>query len=517
MLPGGAMSVAKSLPKEPEPTFRGFCSPPALAELIRDLYLNERTGTLTISRGGVRKCIYLDRGMILTVSSTVDDERLPAFLARQQVIRPDEAEALKGLDDGRVLDAVRGRGMVPMEALQVAARELAQQIMTSMFRWDDLEYTFVEGPAPASTLGTNVVISFELIIRALRSMTGFDQVKEALLRQDRGLRFSDQLYLPFDQLSLTPIEGFLVSRIEGQVKIRDILAQVPQPEEEAASRFLFGLLILGLANFVPPIGSGPLSCDDLLRGEEEKRRREERERAEIKQFYEIASNGEPAAVLRVEEGGAPERIKAAYEELKERFTPSRFLRKLQIELREEIQIIEARLIEAFLALRSRDLSSARTGGGGSERVMNLDMDALSMRKELSKTEKQSNEEERNRLSEQFLAKARDYWKVGDFFNCIRYCEFASNYNDKSAATYGLLGQALARNPDYRWQKRAEAALLRAAELETFSPTYAVTLGNFYRAHGLHAKARKHYEKALEILPTHAEAKQALEELARNKD
>ncbi len=511
------MSVAKSLPTEPEPSFRGFCSPPALAELIRDLYLNERTGKLTVSRGGVRKSILLDRGMILTVSSTVDDERLPAFLARQQVITPDEGEALKGLEDSRVLDVVHGRGKVPMEALQVASRELAQQIMTSMFRWEDLEYTFVEGPVPASTLGTNVVISFELIIRALRSMTGFDQVKDALLRQDRGLRFSDQLYLPFDQLSLTPIEGFLVSRIEGQVKIRDILAQVPPSEEEAASRFLFGLLILGLANFVPPIGSGPLSCEDLLRGEEEKRRREERERAEIKEFYEIASVGAPAAVLGVEDETGPDRVKEAYDDLKERFTPSRFLRKLQIELREEIQIIEARLIEAFLALRSRDLSSARTGGGGSERVMNLDLEALSMRKELSKTERQSTEEERNRLSDQFLAKARDYWKVGDFFNCIRYCEFASNYNDQNAGTFGLLGQARARYPHYRWQKRAEAALLRAAEPDLFSPTHAVALGNFYRAHGLHAKARKQYEKALEILPTHAEAQQALTELARNKD
>jgi len=32
---------------------RGFCPPPALAELIRDLYLNEKTGTLVLSRSGV--------------------------------------------------------------------------------------------------------------------------------------------------------------------------------------------------------------------------------------------------------------------------------------------------------------------------------------------------------------------------------------------------------------------------------------------------------------------------------
>jgi tetratricopeptide (TPR) repeat protein len=510
------MSVAPS-PSHPEPACGAFCSPPALAELIRDLYLNERTGTLTLSRSGVKKRIFMDRGMILSVSSSLEDERLPAFLAQQGVIRPDEAEALKGLDDAQSLEVIRGRGKIPLEALLVGARELAQQILTTLFRWEDIECNFVEEPVSAGPLQTNVVVSFELIIRALRSMSGFAPIKEALLRQDRGLRFSDQLYLPFDQLRLTSIEGFLVSRIEGHVKIRDILAQVPPAEEQAASRFLFGLLILGLVQFVPPIGSGPLSCNDLLRGEEEKRRREERERKEIVGLYKLARGGSPAAVLGIEEGGDAERIKAAYTDLKERFAPSRFLKKIQVELREELQIIEARLLEAFLALQSRGLDTARAGAAGSERVMNLDMDALSMRKELAKSERQSVEEERSRMSEQFLAKAREYWKVGDFFNCIRYCEFATNYNDKTAATYGLLGQALARNPDYRWQKRAEAALLKAADLDAFSPDNFVALGDFYRAHGLHAKAKKHYEKALEIVPKHPAASQALDELAKNKD
>ncbi len=510
------MPVAKPLSEGESGALRGFCSPPALAELIRDLYLNERTGTLTLSRAGVSKRIHLDRGMILSVSSSLEDERLADFLARQQVITAEEAEALKGLDDGQVLEVVRGRGKVPIEAIHVAARELAQQILTSLFRWEDLEYSFTEGPVPASPMGTNVVVSFELIIRAMRSMGGFERVKDALLRQDRGLRFSDQLYLPFDQLSLTSIEGFLVSRIEGQVKIRDILAQVPSEEEEAASRFLFGLLILGLANFVPPIGSGPLSCEDLLRGEEEKRRREEREKAEILEFYRVVRDSKPTEILGVDEAAPADRIKAAYEGRKERFAPSRFLRKLQVDLREELQIIEACILEAFLALRSRGLDSARTVGTGTERVVSLDLDALSMRKELSKTEKQSLEEERTRMSEQFLSKARDYWKVGDFFNCIRYCEFACDYNDKNAAIHGLLGQALARNPDYRWQKRAEAALIRAAELDSFSPAHFIVLGGFYRAHGLHAKARKHYEKALELAPNNADARAALKELARNK-
>ncbi len=488
-----------------------------LAELIRDIYLDERTGTLILSRSGVEKRIMLDRGMILSVGSSLDDERLAAFLAQRGLLRPDEAEALKALDDRQTAEVVLARGRVQPSALKEAMRSLAQQVLTALFRWEDLEYRFEQGP-PAATPGeSNVVVSFELIIRALRSMAGFEQIRTALLRQDRNVRLSDQLYLPVDQLSLTPVEGFLMSRIDSQGKVRDILAQVPPAEEDAAARFVFGLLILGLAQFVPPIGSGVLRCNDLLRGEEEKRRREELERSEIALFYKTVLGGGPAEALGVPADASVERIKTAYLERKERFAPGRFLKKIQAELREELQIIEARLLEAYLAMRSRDLGSARPAGAGSERVVNLNLEQLSLRKELSKTEKQSVEEERSRLSEQFLAKARDYWKVGDFFNCIRYCEFAIDQHGTNAGIFSLLGQALSRNPDYRWQKRAENALLRAAELEPFSPAHFVSLGDFYRSHGLIAKARKHYEKALEILPSQPQALQALRELPPAKD
>lgn len=507
------MPEPSSIPA-PTPIPGGHCNPPDLAELIRDLYLDERSGTLILSRAGVQKRIHLDRGMILSVSSSLEEERLARDLVQRGLIRPEEAEMLKGLDDPQAAAVLVSRGMVAEEALNEANRELAQVILTALFRWEDLEYRFVEAPIAAGPLKTDVVRSFELIIRALRSMAGFAPIREALLRQDRALRFSEELYLPFDQLSLTPVEGFLVSRVDGRTKLRDILAQTPSSEEEPAMRFLFGLLILGLANFVPAITSGPLSCAELLKGEEEKRRREERERKEILDAYQLAMQGNPRALLGVAEDATPEQVKVAYLECKERYTPSRFLKIVRMDLREELQIVEARFLEAFLALRSQKLGAARAAGTRTERLVNLDLESLSLRKELNKTEKQTAVEEQARMAEQFASKARDYFKMADFFNCIRYCEFSIGYNDNSAAVYSLMAQALARNPDYRWQKKAESAFIRAAELEPFNPAHFLLLGSFYRTHDMHAKAKKEYEKAIALVPTHAEALQALKDISK---
>jgi tetratricopeptide (TPR) repeat protein len=495
------------------PELRGHCTPPVLSEILRDLYLNERSGTLVISRSGVSKRVVLDRGMIAAATSSLEDERLAVFMVQRGLLPPAAADVLKGVEDRRVAETLLSRGAVSAEALSGAVRELAQQILTGVFRWEELEYRFLDVEAAAWPVPTNVVISFELIIRALRSMAGFDDIKQAIVRQERAVRLADDLYLPFDQLALMPNEGFLLSRIDGHTRPRDILALLPPAEEEPAARFLFGMLILNLAQFHPPIGVGMLTCALLLRGDEEKRRREENERDEIRAFYQACCTGDAASTLGVSEGASPDDIRKAYEQRKERYDIARYLRRVQVDLREELQIIEARLLEAFLALRAKALSVRHAPGAdeaAAESAVNV------MRKELTKTEKQSDADNRRQLSDQYFTRAREYWKMGDMYNCIRYCEFALSHHDGDAALQSLLGQALARNPDHRWQRRAEAALVRATELEPFNPQHFVQLGDFYRSHNMLSKARKQFEKALQILPSHVEAQQALKSLPVGK-
>ena len=508
------MTGTATAPATP-PELRGYCAPPALAELIRDLYLEERTGTLVISRSGVEKRIVLDRGMIVAATSSLEDERLAPFLAARGVIREDEALALRGLDDRRAAEALLGRSQITAENLTRAAHELAQQVLTAVFRWEELEYRFLEGESSAWPIATNVLISLELIVRAMRSMAGFEPLRQAMLRQDRAVRLADDLYVPLDQLSLTPIEGFLVSRVDGQTRPRDILAQLPPTEEEAAARFLFGLLILGLAQFTPPVGPGLLSCSFLLRGDEEKRRREETEKDQIAALYRMACSGDATALLGVHEGSTQEEVKAAYEQKKERIDPGRFLRRVQIEMKEELQIIEASLLEAFLAFRGKALEGLRPQAAAGKQPA-LDFEVMAKRKELSKTATQSKQDEDRMLAEQYFTKAREYWKMGDMFSCIRYCEFARSHHESDAAVHSLLGQALARNPDHRWQRRAETAFVRATDLEPFNANHWVQLGEFYCQNKLFAKARKQFEMALQILPSHAQAKQALRDLPATK-
>jgi len=65
-------------------------------------------------------------------------------------------------------------------------------------------------------------------------------------------------------------------------------------------------------------------------------------------------------------------------------------------------------------------------------------------------------------------------------------------------------------------RKAEQDFLTAIQLEPWNPEGYVGLGLLYKAEGLQTKAVKQLEKALEVEPEHASAREAYEELTGGK-
>jgi tetratricopeptide (TPR) repeat protein len=488
--------------------------PSTLAEIFRDLFLTERSGILSLSRTEVRKRVYFDRGMIFFADSSLEDEGLIDFLVHARTL---SAQDLSGIpaargDDRALAQWLFDSGKVPLEKLQQSVREQIQQVVVSAFRWDSGESSFQDTPpGGGEAFCTDVILTFEFLMRGIRSMSGFGPIREAMHRLDRKLKLSENLYLPLDKLTLHPIQGFVLSRIDTTTSISEIASLIPPADEDNALRFLFGLLILGVVEVSPPLGTGPLVVRSLLTGDREERERTEREAAIIKEMLRALSTGTSWDALGIPAGAEADSVRKAYESRRDAFRSGRFLKKIQEVYRDELLLIEGKLLEAYLGVSQNQMQSARQAGthGGS---MKLDIDTLSMRKELTKTQNQELLEEQIRRAELFFVKAREYFKAKDYHNAIQYCEQALKGNDADARYHFLLGQVLVRNPDYRWQKRAEQSLLKAAEIDPWNVEHFVHLGNFYRAHNLLRKAKKSFLKAVQVMPSHREAQAALSEM-----
>ena len=488
--------------------------PATLVEIIRDIFLAERSGVLTLSRPEVRKRIHFDRGMIFFADSSLEDEGLIDFLLHERALSAQDIPPLEGArgDDWALARRLFESGKVPLEKLQQGIRSQIQQVMVSTFRWESGESSFLDTPpGGGEVFSTDVVLTFEYLMRGIRSMAGFAPLREAMHRLDRKVKLSENLYLPLEKLSLHPVQGFALSRVDGTVRIGEIAALIPPSEEDTAMRFIFCLLVLGVIETVPPLGPGPVAVRSLLSGDREQKERLDREAVVIKEMGRILQGGDPWTVLGVPSGADVEAIRKAYETRKDAFRSDRFLKKTRDAYRDELMLIEGKLLESYLAISQSHMRSAQAGASPGS-MTTLDMETIAKRKELSKTQTQELLEEQARRSEVFYVKAREFFKAKDFYNTIQYCEQALKAYDADARYHSLLGQALLRNPDYRWQKRAEQSLLKAAEIDPWNAEHFIQLGNFYRSHNLLRKAKKSFAKAVEISPSHSGALKALSEM-----
>jgi tetratricopeptide (TPR) repeat protein len=238
--------------------------------------------------------------------------------------------------------------------------------------------------------------------------------------------------------------------------------------------------------------------------------REESEIAFIREIYNSVLGQSPYQVLGIDETATADEARKGYDERKRALASDRFLPRVRERMRSELTIIEARLTEVYLALEGEVAVRARESAPSSEF---LDFDALSLRREVTKTEVAASIDEQERLGESYYVKARKYFSQGDYFNCIQFCTQALKQNDQEARYLLLMGDAQAHNPDRRWQKMAEQAYLQAIKLDPWNADYYVTLGQFYKRQGFSVRARRQFEKALQIQPGHQKAHEELVSIA----
>jgi tetratricopeptide (TPR) repeat protein len=234
----------------------------------------------------------------------------------------------------------------------------------------------------------------------------------------------------------------------------------------------------------------------------------------ILETYASLKAKNPHEVLGVPQSAARETIERAYEEAKDRFSRDRILPRIRERQRAELAVIESRLVEAYLtlvqaragdhAVRPEDSPSLKEPHG---------MDDFLVRVEMDKTKTKVAIEENAKLADTYFAQAKKFQREGDYFNAIQYGKLAMSYAPNDSRYYFLLAECQVKNPDARWQRLAEQNYLEAARLDQWNAEYRVSLGRFYKRRGLKLRAKKQFEEALTLVPTHEAAKKELDSLS----
>jgi curved DNA-binding protein CbpA len=200
-------------------------------------------------------------------------------------------------------------------------------------------------------------------------------------------------------------------------------------------------------------------------------------------------------VLGVARSAGEEDVKKAYFKLARRFHPDRFGRNLPPGVKEQIDDVFDYITKAYRTLTSKDQKRTYT-----TKLASVTGD--------DDKDRSKNAEIRFRQGKTLFSQAR-------YEEAMVLLEESVRLKDDKGDYFLLL--AMAESKIASMSKKAERDFLKAIELESWNPEGFVGLGMLYKREGLLLRARKQFERALEIDADHKAARKALDEMDEKPD
>jgi serine/threonine protein kinase len=245
--------------------------PSGLFRILREVYVEGKSGHLHLTSSRGRRSLRIVKGQITHATSDNVGERLGEVLVRYGVISQGDLE--RALESEKRLGPVlSGMGLLDRGRLEEALGLHVREILFAMLEGEDGSYAFEEGVEGtpegevASTLSTG-----QAILEATRRVQDPEMVRRVLGDPGRLLALSSDPLLRFQRITLTPTDGYVLSRVDGTLTARDVISLSPVPPEDT-ERSLFGLLCTGIIDYgkkeatsrtrpTPAAGSGPRAGD----------------------------------------------------------------------------------------------------------------------------------------------------------------------------------------------------------------------------------------------------------------
>lgn len=313
----------------------------------------------------------------------------------------------------------------------------------------------------------------------------FDQAAlHVLMEEDRPLRFSPTLSDDLQNINLTPAQGYILSRIDGSSRARDIISLSPVPEAEAAETLL-DLISKELVTWSDEPSAPPSAKPAAEIAEDEGESALDRSFAtEVSRILRLARERRFSELLGIDISTPTADVKNSYLELVQRFHPDAQPREITAFDRQRLTKVCAAVTEALAAVSPKRASAPP-----------LPQEEPEQASETAKLRQKV-------YADELFARAREAYDITDYWEAIQLSRQAIELDDTNPAYHHLLGLGLMRNQN--WLKEAEESLRRATELDDSRPEYFTELAALYDREGMAERAATMRAKAAELDPSHRE-------------
>jgi serine/threonine protein kinase len=246
--PAAATSAAPGAPApRTKPPGRPF-DQRELFRILRDVYVGGKSGHLHFTSSQGHRSLRIGKGRITHAISDRDGEHLGEVLVRYGVITQGDLE--RALDTEKRLGPVlSGMGLLDRNGLGEALGLHVREIVFAMLEEEEGTLSFEElfDTASEADVVSNLSTG-QVILEATRRVLDPGLVRRVLGDMDRVLVLSSDPVLRSQSITLTPTDGFVLSRVDGTLSARDVISLSPVPPEDT-EQSLFSLLCTGIVDY----------------------------------------------------------------------------------------------------------------------------------------------------------------------------------------------------------------------------------------------------------------------------
>jgi tetratricopeptide (TPR) repeat protein len=537
-------SAEASAPGSAPTPGRRAADPTRLFQILREAFVGGKTGQLHLACGGRRKSLRILKGRVLHGTSDANGEHLGDVLVRYGLLSQadlDPAVAVV-LRERRRLGAVLAEmGLIDTDAFEEAIGIHVREILFSALEEPDATFSFEELAEDSLETDRACPQSMgQVILEATRRVFDPSLVRRLLGDTARVLTLSPDPMLRSQAITLTPTDGFVLSRVDGTLSARAIVDLIPLPAEDT-ERSLFSLLCTGIVSYreeaparrpTPRPAPAPIPMPVVTPTPGPTPAPSALTTAELRTILEASkqSRRDPFEVLGLEQTADEAQARLAYARLARVLHPDapldpslEDLRPLRsaafVQLGQAVETLRSPGFRQYTAekaarLRARPAAppalEPAAGTAQPQPAPPSPAPAAAPAPVVQTPTPTASVPEPDPESQ--LQKAQGHFEAEQYWDAIQLLEpLIVRVEGTTRAQAGtLLAQAYLKNP--KWRKRAEELLLDVVQR---TPRYVpahLLLGEVYRAGGLVMRARGFYQKVVALEPDNGAAGRALAEL-----
>jgi curved DNA-binding protein CbpA len=460
----------------------------SLPDILLDLQRSDGTGILEIKTDPIFKKIYIKNGIMVFATSNQEEDRLEEILLRAGKITTDQF--YQSVDIMKKEGKLQGSALVELGYLKPteliwAVKHQAEEIILSLFGWEEGKVTLIEDPLSEETI-TLKLSAANLIFRGIKRINKPEYFKKISPTMDTILYFSIEPMNLFQDISLTEADKYVLSLIDGNLTVKEILS-ISSLGNFQTMKTLCAFISTRMIEIK---GMGVLEDKSIVEMIKEPRTAADLEFVEkVETLYKKCQSMDHYSILGIEKGATPDQIRRAYYKTAKEFHPDKHFYISSGTLKSKLSEVFFYITEAYKTLSDPKLR-----------------EQYNQTSKVSTPKIKTNNLEKARLRFQ---EGKVAFKKGIYSDAVELFRQAA-YLDSSVAGYHFyLSLAYEKQKNFH---DAQKEIIKAIKLDPFNADYISELGYIYLGLGFNLRATTAFEKAIKLDPSNKKAVEALQKI-----